>query len=231
MNDTISAAVLKSLKKHGMGPGVDAVYKYLQNPSRLNLTLNVRGLSIGMFRFPYGAFDDTNNLSLITSIQYGNFCILFPGDLEDEGWRRALLNEQFRYLLGRVNVFVTSHHGRDSGCCPEVFEGGICSPDAFIVSDKELVHETQETTAWYGQHAKGLHKILENPWDVPETRYVFTTRTDACISIDISPDGRFILYPNSRVQRNVEPKRFPAPAPDWSSLLIASLAGGSKQSR
>lgn len=230
VNNTITATVLKSLKRDGMGSGVEAVYKYLQSPSCLNLCLNIPGLSISLFRFPYGAFDDTNNLSLITAVQYGDFCILFPGDLEYEAWSRALLNEQFRHLLGRVNLFVTSHHGRDNGCCPEVFEGGICTPDAFIMSDKELVHETQQTTAWYRQHAKGLHKIVENPWDQPETRYVFTTRTDECISVDVPPDGRFILHPKSKVQRKSEPKRLPAPAPDWFSLL-ASLAEGTNQSR
>ncbi len=139
INDTINATALGSLKRDGMGPGVQTVHKYLQSPSRLNAPLDLPEISVSMFRFPYGVFDDTNNLSLITFVRYGSFCILFPGDLEDEGWRRALFNEQFCGLLGHVNLFVTSHHGRESGCCPKLFENGLCNPDAFIVSDKEML--------------------------------------------------------------------------------------------
>jgi hypothetical protein len=152
-------------------------------------------------------------------VEYGQFCILYPGDLEEAGWKRALLNPDFRALLRRVRLFVTSHHGRESGCCADLFGPYLCNPDAFIISDKELVHDTQETTAWYGEHAKGLHKILESPWDTPETRYVFTTRRDCCISINATPNGGFVLYPKSSVQQNVEPKKKEEPSL-WPSLLL-----------
>lgn len=231
INDTINAAALRLLKRDGMGSGIQAVYNYLQSPAYLNAPLEMPEICVSMFRFPYGTFDDTNNLSLVTFVQYGSFCIFFPGDMEDEALSRCLLNEQFRSLLAHVNLFVTPHHGRENGCCPDLFENGLCTPDAFIVSDKEMAHETQETTAWYRQHARGLHKIPETPWTTPEVRYVFTTRTDECISIDVPADGRFILYPKSGVQQNVEPKRSPVPALDWSSLLMASLGGNSSGSR
>jgi hypothetical protein len=125
----------------------------------------------------------------MTFIEYGRFCILYPGDFEEAAWKRALLNLDFCALLQRVNLFVTSHHGRESGCCAELFAPGLCSPDAFIISDKEMVHDTQETTTWYRQHAKGLHKILENPWDTPETRYVTEVKGDAQFALCISNKG------------------------------------------
>jgi beta-lactamase superfamily II metal-dependent hydrolase len=227
INNTIDAARLKSIKRDGMAAGVGAVQSYLESPSCLNLLLDLPQIIVSLFRFPFGAFDDTNNLSLITFVEYGQFCILFPGDLEETGWKRALSNLQFRTLLRRVRLFVTSHHGRETGCCAELFEWGLCRPDAFIISDKEMVHDTQETTSWYRGHANGLNKILSYPWEAPETRYVFTTRSDHCISINVPPDGGYILYPNSAVQKNVEPKCAEVPAPTWPSLLLgASLAGG-----
>jgi len=145
---------------------------------------------------------------------------VYPGDIEEAGWKQMLLNSAFCALLRRVNLFVTSHHGRENGCCAELFAYALCNPDAFVISDKEVVHDTQETTAWYRGHAKGLHKILEKPWDTPETRYVFATRTDCCISIEVPPDGRYVLYPKSPVQRNIEPKKPEAPTPTWPSLLL-----------
>jgi len=92
-----------------------------------------------------------------------------------------------------------------------------------------MAHDTQETTAWYGQHAKGLHKILNNPWDATDTRYVFTTRSDRCISINVQLDGTFVLYPNSAVQQKVEPKSQRPPAPAWPPMLLNSAVRGLSQ--
>jgi hypothetical protein len=188
--------------------------------------LDLPQITVSMFRLPFGAFKDTNNLSLVTFVEYGQFCIVYPGDIEEAGWKQMLLNSAFCTLLRRVNLFVTSHHGREGGCCAELFTYARCNPDAFVISDKEMAHDTQETTAWYRGHAKGLHKILESPWDAPETRYVFTTRSDCCISVNVPPDGRYILYPKSSVQQKVEPKPLEAPTLTWPpELLNGGLAG------
>lgn len=207
INNTIDAGRLKLMKPDAMGRGVKAVHSYLQQPSCLNLPLDLPQVTVSMFRLPFGGFKDTNNLSLVTFVEYGQFCIVYPGDLEEAGWKQSLLNPDFCALLQRVSLFVTSHHGRENGYCAELFRHNLCNPYAFIISDKEMVHDTQETTAWYREHAKGLHRILANPWEVPETRYVFTTRSDCCISVNVPADGNFVLRPHSYVQQNVEPKK------------------------
>jgi beta-lactamase superfamily II metal-dependent hydrolase len=197
INPTIDAARLRSMKADGMGSGVSAVHDYLREPTALNLALDFSPLTVTSHYQYFGGFTDTNNLSLVTFVEYGQFSIVFPGDIEEEGWKRMLLSPDFRARLRRVNLFVASHHGRASGCCAEVFDDLRCNPHAFIISDKEMIHDTQETTNWYRQHAKGLVKILANPWDMPDTRYVFSTRKDRCMTIDVQPNGNFILYPNS----------------------------------
>ena len=89
-----------------MGTGVKAVYRYIQNPTSLNLLLDLPQITLSLFRFPFGTFDDTNNLSLITFVEYGRFCALYPGDLEGTAWKQALLNPAFRtFVLQRVNLF------------------------------------------------------------------------------------------------------------------------------
>src|ERR1700691_1322699 len=75
INNTIDAAVLSLIKPDGMAAGVKAVHNYLQNPTCLNLLLDIPQITVSIFRFPFGAFNDTNNLSLITFIEYGRFCI------------------------------------------------------------------------------------------------------------------------------------------------------------
>src|SRR5579864_8209578 len=111
-----------------MRAGVETVHTYLRNPSCLNLVLNLPQITVSMFRLPFGTFSDTNNLSLVTFVEYGTFCIVYPSDIGEAGWKQMLLNSAFSTLLRRVNLFVTSHHGRESGCCAELFTYSRCNP-------------------------------------------------------------------------------------------------------
>ena len=200
-NDSITAPRLRTMKPDGMQDGVKAVYEYLLSPVALNLAVDLSPIKVTLFRNQYGAFTDTNNLSLLTFVEYGQFCIVFPGDLEIAGWKLLVRDPMVAALLARTNLFVTSHHGRETGCSDEVFD--ICRPNAFIISDKEMVYDSQATAAWYRQHAHGMAKILTSVLDVPETRYVFTTRNDGCLSIDVGLTGSFVLKPKS--DRQIQP--------------------------
>ena len=59
-------------------------------------------------------------------------------------------------------------------------------PDMIVVSDKPIIHDTQETVAWYRSRARGI--LFGN-----EHRFVFTTRND----------GRILLSSDSRVRYTV----------------------------
>jgi len=214
INDSITAANLLAMKSDGMRGGVKAVHEYLSNPPALNLALDLSPFTVHFFRNRYGTFTDTNNLSLVAFVEYGNFCVLFPGDLETAGWTALLRDPQVAQLLSKVNVFMSSHHGRESGCCDEVFDH--CRPDCFIMSDKEKVHDTQETTDWYRQHANGLVRLATASWLVPEQRYVFTTRNDGCLSIDVELQGAFTL---TRCSNRQSENRM------LSRSLVTALAG------
>ena len=127
------------------------------------------------FRNTYPTFADTNNLSLVAFVHYHGMGVVFPGDLETAGWQVLLKNSAFCDHLSRTNIFVASHHGRASGYCREVFN--YCSPDIVIISDKEIVHETQKNS--YKDHATGV------VWNGgPQRRYVLTTRSDGMITIN-----------------------------------------------
>ena len=53
-------------------------------------------------------FTDENNLSIVATIQYNDFKILFGGDIEKAGWLKLLERSDFRSELGGINIFVAS---------------------------------------------------------------------------------------------------------------------------
>lgn len=131
------------------------------------------GIEIETFCNSYPAFTDTNNLSLVTSLRYDGFGILFPGDIERAGWLALLQDASFRAVLRSTSVLVASHHGRQSGYCADVFD--YCSPYLVIVSDACKQFATQEQD--YARHAQGV------PWEGGGSRYVLSTRKDGMITI------------------------------------------------
>lgn len=137
----------------------------------------------------YPAFTNTNDLSLAVFIDYGGFSILFPGDLEKAGWRALLQVPEFVQRLLSLDILVASHHGRESGFCPEVFDYAF--PQAVVVSDKPIKHETQVGMV------PNYRGVTPDAGVYVETtckrRHVLTTRRDGWIQIDIQESGRFSI--------------------------------------
>jgi hypothetical protein len=125
-------------------------------------------------------FEDMNNLSVVTFIEYHGFCIVFPGDLERSGWLAHLRNPLFQQALSRVKVFVASHHGRENGYCRDVFDW--CKPELIVISDSAKQYDSQEHC--YDDHASG-REFFRNGVSCG-TRYVLTTRSDGHITIEQS---------------------------------------------
>jgi len=73
-------------------------------------------------------------------------------------------------------VFVASHHGRENGYCPEVFDH--CSPSLIVFSDGPVKYSTQKMADTYAQHASGAYFMNAGS---REWRKVLTTRKDGNI--------------------------------------------------
>jgi beta-lactamase superfamily II metal-dependent hydrolase len=192
-NPTIGPREFQTLKKQGMGPGAQAVLQWMSTPKAVVPPESVDwgGVLWNAFWNLYGGTcETTNDLSLALFIRYGAFTILFAGDLEAKGWKGMLANPDFVSLLAGVNIFVASHHGRENGCCDELFK--LMKPELIIVSDDVMQHETQETNAWYRQRCLGAGLIL----DPAQRRYVMTTRDDGAMQIDVDAAGHWKLTPN-----------------------------------
>ena len=143
----------------------------------------VPGININHFWNKYPLFQDSNNLSLVTFMQCGNINIVFPGDIEKQGWEALLASPLFCYYLRKVNIFVASHHGRENGYHSNVFS--YCKPDLVVISDESIQYDTQETE--YCQHANGKF--------IPGTgvRYSLTTRNDGVITIIADNNDYFVM--------------------------------------
>ena len=221
-NPTIGAREFAVLKQDGMGPGAKALAAWLAGP---------RGLPPGVepdfgpvqVRWYYGLFspgavNKTNDLSFAVVVQFGHFKIVFSGDLEVAGWRRLLAMPQFRADLLGTTVFVASHHGRESGCCTELFD--LFRPQLVIISDDEHQYDSQDTNAWYRSRCDGAvfaNKPLER-------RYVATTRKDGSMRLDIDATGNWTIQ---RVKvRDLQRKPpTPAPVPEYGALNALLRSG------
>lgn len=146
------------------------------------------GITFSTFNNSFPEFTDTNNLSMVVFVKYAGFKMLFPGDMEKGGWRALLQQPAFVNELKGTNILNASHHGRENGFLDEVFK--YFTPDAVIISDKPIVHKTQETVPDYRNVTSDAGIIVSN---TGKKRHVLTTRRDGHITIEVSETGRWTV--------------------------------------
>lgn len=132
------------------------------------------------------AKDNINNYSLVLTVNYRGLLIVFPGDLEPEGWDAVLDKTTLEnHLDAPYKVLIAPHHGRRSGI--RWADGSLYSrfidllrPNLTIISDK-WGNETTDPEA-YRPYCSGIN--VECSGTVEEKK-VLTTKTNDCISIQI----------------------------------------------
>jgi beta-lactamase superfamily II metal-dependent hydrolase len=181
--DSRTIRVLKLLSDARCDVGVTA-FRQMRERYSLSATGVVGGVGrdYELFTFwnTYPRFLDCNNLSLVAFLEFGDVRMVFPGDLECRGWEALLDDPWFRYRLSRVNVFVASHHGRESGYCADVFQ--FCRPEIILVSDWSVRFDSQSVD--YARHASGV-LFADGSF-----RSVLTTRCDGRIRVQQLPGQR-----------------------------------------
>ena len=177
-NPSLTSAQLRALKIPPISTAMRELLNMIDSYTGWVSTqqLEPPGLRVWTFYNNYPHFEDTNNLSLLTFLEIGGTLFALPGDLERAGWIALLSNPQVCEFLRHVNVFVASHHGRESGYCREVFD--YCRPSLIVFSDGPVLHDTQRMASTYGQHATGE---WFNGRGGREWRKVVTTRHDGNI--------------------------------------------------
>ena len=157
----------------GIGTGIESLFSMMNSYNGPSLNTNWGGMTVRRFCHSHFDFQDTNSLSLVTFVQYGGVRMVFTGDLTKEAWKVYLSDPEFVSFLKTTNIFIASHHGRESGYCPDVFV--FCKPELIIISDKQIDHQSQLVD--YGRHASGIR------FDDGSIRKVLTTRKDGKMTI------------------------------------------------
>lgn len=111
------------------------------------------GISFAFFCNNYPEFLDLDNLSLVTFLSCRDINIVFPGNINKNGWHSLLKSSSFREHLQRVNLFVASNHGRESGYCSELFN--YCQPELVVISDEFSESTAPAIENLYKSQAKG----------------------------------------------------------------------------
>lgn len=175
-NRSVSSGSIRQLKSDdGMGSGIERLVHAIDNTFNGDGTSpqpGFSGLTYKVFWNTLRDFDDENNLSMVLHLKCHGVGVLFPGDLERKGWLKLLEQDDFKAMLRDTRVLVAPHHGRESGCCEEIFE--YFSPYYVVISDKGYQHETQETLSFYRRFTRG------GPFRGAH-RHILTTRRDGRI--------------------------------------------------
>lgn len=145
----------------------------------LEVPQNWGGVHFKMFYTSDAPRTNLNNHSLVTLVEYAQSKILIPGDNEAESWKRLLQRADFRAELSSVDILVASHHGRQNGYCPEMFEKGLLRPKLTIISDSRFGDTS--ATGRYGEKTTGW--LVHYPDGTSEKRKCVTTRCDGRIHV------------------------------------------------
>ncbi len=135
------------------------------------------GCSISLFGTNYKE-SNLNNYSLVTVISHAGSTILIPGDNESPSWKLLLEQPAFVSAIKNTNLFVTSHHGRESGYYADLFKQ--FKPQLCFVSDTNDIPTS--ATNKYTYHATGAN-VYNRASKQRESRKTVTTRSDQCITI------------------------------------------------
>lgn len=188
-NPTVPPEVIVHLKtEDGMGPGIRELAAELATRRSLQwaqVPPVIPGVELSWFWNPYPFFDDENNLSLVALLNIRGIKFMFPGDLERKGFENMLRTcALFQNAAASVNVLVASHHGRQSGIYPDMFNRYGCNPNIVVISDDYKQYNTQETTSYYSRKVKGIAWFRDGG-----ARYVLTTRQDSELRFSFSNGG------------------------------------------
>lgn len=196
-NRSVSPEVMKIIKEVS-GELTADIQRYLDihasyvYPVDTPFDQNMGGITVRTFWNSTPRFYDTNNLSLVAFFKFGAFKVLFPGDLEEDGWLALLEQPAFRAELADTTVLVASHHGRENGYCEALFD--FCQPRAIVMSDKAIMHDTQAMTQTYRQRVNDHWPNGVLVATTSKQRRVLTTRRDGWVQFNVNDRGDFTIY-------------------------------------
>lgn len=167
--------------------------EYFSMSSRYNSAINTDnlvgnpkvsgGVSIKKFSSKNCGVSSINNHSGVVVFEYCGVTVVVPGDNEPPSWRELMKQPDFAKIMKNANVFMASHHGRESGYSADIFAE---KPNLCIVSDGRM--QDTDATQRYSYHARGWD-ILSRSSKSSKKRNCLTTRTDGHLEIKIGKNS------------------------------------------
>jgi len=145
------------------------------------------GVKITRFASKSCGRSNINNHSGVVVFEYAGSKVIIPGDNEPPSWRELLEQSEFVDVTSSPDIFMASHHGRESGYCADLFDekNGIGKPKLTVISDGRK--QDTDATSRYSYHASGW-KVHSRAGDPSTERLCVTTRSDGFIDIKIGHD-------------------------------------------
>lgn len=195
--DILKANPGKDMKKTNKYLEINKMYSHpvegAEDPLKAE---NNGGASINCFIPHECGTSNINNHSVVTVIEYLGVKILIPGDNEVVSWKELLEDLDFRNAIKNTNIFVASHHGRESGYYSELFN--YFTPELVIISDG--AYGETSVTDKYTKEAAGwkVYKRSEGE-HTPHERKCLTTRNDGTIEVKVGK-GEDGVYMNVTIE-------------------------------
>jgi hypothetical protein len=123
-----------------------------------------------------------NNSGIVLVVSLGGFKLVLPGDIESAGWERLLQRPEFCAAIESPTVFVTSHHGHDSGYSPLVFERMGRPAFNYHFGHRRDARIGRQYSA--SDHATGVEFG-------GETRYAFSNWRDGAMLLRVGASGEW----------------------------------------
>lgn len=139
---------------------------------------NNGGVIIRVFASSACGQSNINNHSGVVYIEHAGSGIMIPGDNEPPSWRDLLTQPEFVAALSKTDIFMASHHGRESGYCGDLFTQ---KPKLCVVSDGRV--KDTDVRARYSHHALGW-RVNSRSNKAQAERSCVTTRDDGYVDVE-----------------------------------------------
>lgn len=142
------------------------------------------GVSIRKYASKDCGRSNINNHSGVVVFEYLGIKVVVPGDNERSSWESLLKNSEFLEAASSPDIFVASHHGRESGYHDRLFDSnqGIGKPRLCVVTDGPV--QNTDAVDRYSYHARGWG-VYSRSDRRQSQRYCVTTRADGRIEVTI----------------------------------------------
>ena len=143
-----------------------------------------------------------NNSSILRYIKYGNFKILYSGDLESAGWDWLIQNDNsfVKTILKGIDVLIAPHHGHKSGFPSALFEKTGNVKCVIHSKGSEGIIKGTDVSTKYSEHTDGIiFKSLNDKCFYKGK--ILTTRSNGNIYIKINEDS-FSIWTSKAASRH-----------------------------